>query len=80
MTLLHLLLNPSRWATESQSHARRNAMIASTALAQRRAEREEVEAFFADLGPVAQVPQSRRGSLPVLDQHSGLGLPRPRTG
>jgi hypothetical protein len=39
------------WAVESQLGARRNAMIASTALAARRAEREDVEAFFDTLEP-----------------------------
>jgi hypothetical protein len=38
-----------RWAESSQRQARRNAMIASTECAQRRAEREEVEYFFAAL-------------------------------
>lgn len=51
MDVTHLLLRPfgavRRWPTESQLGARRNAMIASTALAQRRAEIEEVEAFLA---------------------------------
>jgi hypothetical protein len=36
------------WAVSSQQHARRNAMIASTALAQRRAEAAEVEEYLAD--------------------------------
>ena len=36
-----------RWPVESQLGARRNAMIASTALAQRRAELDEVEEFLA---------------------------------
>ncbi len=36
-----------RWAVRSQQTARRNAMIASTALTQRRAELIEVEEFFA---------------------------------
>ena len=40
-----------RWSTASQQRARRNAMVASTALAQRRAEREEVEEFLAALAP-----------------------------
>ena len=45
------LLNPvRRWPVESQLGARRNAMIASTALAQRRAELDEVEEFLAALG------------------------------
>ena len=38
-----------RWPVESQLRARRNAMIASTALAQRRAELDEVEEFLAAL-------------------------------
>jgi hypothetical protein len=37
-------------AVASQQTARRNAMIASTALTQRRAERIEVEEFLAALG------------------------------
>ena len=39
-----------RWAVGSQQTARRNAMIASTALTQRRAELDEVEEFLASLG------------------------------
>lgn len=38
-----------RWPVESQRRSRRNAMIASTALAQRRAELEDVEEFLAAL-------------------------------
>ncbi len=38
-----------RWAVQSQQTARRNAMIASTALTQRRAELIEVEEFLANL-------------------------------
>lgn len=41
------------WPEQSQQGARRNAMIASTALAARRAERQEVEDFFAALTPGA---------------------------
>lgn len=37
------------WAVASQQQARRNAMIASTAAAQRRAELTEVEDFLAAL-------------------------------
>ncbi|GAW51323.1 uncharacterized protein PD653_0063 [Nocardioides sp. PD653] len=46
-----------RWPVESQQRARRNAMIASTALAQRRAELDDVEEFLAALGgaPVPEV-------------------------
>lgn len=52
------LLSPvRRWPVESQLRARRNAMIASTALAQRRAELDEVEELLATLGgaPVQEV-------------------------
>lgn len=38
-----------RWAVESQQTARRNAMIASTALTQRRSELIEVDEFLAGL-------------------------------
>lgn len=40
------------WPVESQQRSRRNAMIASTALAQRRAELDDVEDFLAALGRV----------------------------
>jgi hypothetical protein len=47
-----------RLAVASQQTARRNAMIASTALTQRRAERIEVEEYLASLGevPARKVP------------------------
>ena len=41
----------SAWAVESQQGARRNALVANTALAARRAERQDVEAFFAAREP-----------------------------
>ncbi len=37
-----------QWSVESQQVARRNAMIAATACAQRRAEREDVEEFLRE--------------------------------
>jgi hypothetical protein len=40
------------WPLASQQHARRNALVASTALAQRRMERADVEEFLAALGDV----------------------------
>jgi hypothetical protein len=43
------------WSVESQLGARRNAMVASTALAARRVEREDVAEFFAALEPRDQV-------------------------
>ena len=51
------------WPVQSQQGARRNAMIANTALAARRAEREDVEAFLASRAPSAPAPQ-----LPVAAQ------------
>jgi hypothetical protein len=47
-------------AVESQLGSRRNAMIASTALAQRRAELSEVEEFFAELGVTPEHPGTDR--------------------
>ena len=35
-----------RWARASQQGSRRNAMVAATALTQRRVERDEVEAYL----------------------------------
>jgi hypothetical protein len=43
------------WSVESQLGARRNAMVATTALTARRAEREDAEAFIAGLQPREQV-------------------------
>jgi len=39
------------WSVESQLGARRNAMVASTALAARRAEREDVARYLDALEP-----------------------------
>jgi len=47
---MSLLLSPLRaalrWPVDSQLRARRNAMIASTSLAQRRAELDDLERFL----------------------------------
>ena len=48
-----------RWAVDSQRSACRNAMVAGTALAVRRAEREEVEEFLAARVPAPATEQSR---------------------
>jgi hypothetical protein len=48
-SLRYIVTAARRWPIDSQLGARRNAMVASTALAQRRAERDEVEAFLAAL-------------------------------
>ena len=57
------------WSTASQAHARRNALVATTACAQRRAERDDVEAFLAarytDGGPLSMPsPSAGRPSQP----------------
>ena len=41
-----ILRSVATWPVGSQQHARRNALVASTALAQRRHERHEVERFL----------------------------------
>jgi hypothetical protein len=46
----------SAWAVESQQGARRNAMVATTALAARRAERLDVEAYFSGEPPLPHSP------------------------
>jgi hypothetical protein len=45
------------WAVASQQQARRNAMIASTAAAQRRAELDDVEDFLAALSAPSHLVQ-----------------------
>jgi len=67
--LVPLSLNPlslvfdhvRAWPAQSQQGARRNAMIATTALAARRAERQEVEDFFAAL-----TSSTSRQQLPLV--------------
>ena len=51
MNLLHWI---DTWGVASQQRARRNAMVASTSLAQRRAEMNEVEDFLAGLQTAAR--------------------------
>ena len=51
-----------RWPVESQHRARRNALVASTALAQRRAELDEVEQFLASLGRDFQEEDAARAA------------------
>ncbi len=53
------------WPVASQQRARRNAMIAATSLAQRRAEREAVEDFLAARsGHADEVPDALEGPSP----------------
>ena len=49
------------WPVESQLGARRNAMVASTALAARRAERQDVDDFFAGRADAPELPAVGRG-------------------
>lgn len=55
-----------RWAVASQQQARRNAMVAATALTQRRAEVREVEDYLA----------SRGVRRPTVDAPPPVALPR----
>lgn len=55
LTLAPLLDAARRWSVESQQVARRNAMVAATACAQRRAERHEVAEFLAQRHPTGDV-------------------------
>ncbi len=45
-----------RWSEACQHASRRNALVASTLLAQRRAERDDVEEFLAARGRVEDAP------------------------
>jgi hypothetical protein len=45
------------WGIESQQGARRNAMVANTVLAARRAERQDVDAYFAAQRPAPPAPR-----------------------
>ena len=67
MALLHDLLTTTRrvidgWATAAQQQACRNAMVASTALAQARAQRANVEEFLA-----ARIPSPRKAETTADD-------------
>ena len=53
------------WSVESQQGARRNAMVANTALAARRAERQDVDAYFAALRPQAVGAAGSRTARPA---------------
>lgn len=67
MDLLHELISSTRrvidgWATAAQQQACRNAMVASTALAQARAQRANVEEFLA-----ARIPSPRKAAEASAD-------------
>jgi hypothetical protein len=57
--LIHHMRPISRWAVESQQRSRRNAMLASTSLTQRRSERVEVEEFLASIRGRTATPANR---------------------
>jgi hypothetical protein len=68
MTAIQLLMTATRraarWHVHSQEVARRNAMVARTALTQRRAELNEVEAFLAS----HQRRHAARSRIPLQDR------------
>jgi len=55
-TLWRPLRDLATWPVQSQLGARRNAMVALTALAQRRLENQEVEEFLAGARGAARDP------------------------
>ncbi len=55
----HLIHSLRSWPQTSQEQARRNAMIAATACAQRRVERQDVDAYFAALIAPSEPPPQR---------------------
>jgi hypothetical protein len=57
--LIHHLSPIARWAVGSQQRSRRNAMLASTTLTQRRSERIEVEAFLTSIRGRTASPANR---------------------
>ena len=56
----------ARWHVTTQIGARRNALLACTALAQRRCEHDDVEKFLSQVNPPgAALPQSPDHQLPI---------------
>ena len=55
-TLPHLAAVARTWSVESQQVARRNAMLAATQCAQRRAERQDVDDYFAAIARTQSPP------------------------
>lgn len=88
MPLGRTLLSTARhWSTASQLRARNNAMAALATLAQRRAEREDVESFLAQLPArlQSQLPAQLPAVLPLAPLRSagaqsdpGTEAPAPR--
>lgn len=63
-----LLTRLREWPEASQLQARRNAMIAATACAQRRAERDDVADFLAHLDDSAVVSASGASPAPPMSR------------
>lgn len=62
----------ARWSAASQEQARRNAMVASTALTARRMEREEVHAFLAErTGSPGRALPAPRPAHPLVEARLG---------
>jgi hypothetical protein len=63
-TPLSLAAAARRWSTSSQTRARRNAMVALTSLAERRAEREDADAYLeaAHRRSDVELPTQRRSA------------------
>jgi hypothetical protein len=55
----HVIDRARAWPVESQQVARRNAMVACTALAARRAEREDVEEYLAGVSAASPAAPQR---------------------
>ena len=51
-----------RWPVTTQVHARRNALLAGTALAQRRRERDDVEQYLRRMDPPVGSPPTVFGT------------------
>jgi len=60
----------TEWPVASQQRARRNAMVALTACAKRRAEREEVASYLADKAARAAGPASAAAPSPGAVVHA----------
>ena len=60
-TIPNLAAAARTWSVESQQVSRRNAMLASTQCAQRRAERQDVADYFA----AKPAPQPEHADAPV---------------
>jgi hypothetical protein len=57
---------PARWHVNSQFGARRNALLARTALAERRRERDDVEQFLSAVERLSSaVPETPGGQTPM---------------